>query len=378
VWQRFGNLPDLRTPADSIPGGMSRPAARQSVPLRRRSGKVILFFASLFLFILAIILMKAGAGSLTPLVQERLHVNTPVRSLGFGWLFAYVILSGSPVAAVALTLLDAGALTPAATFTMITGSRLGASFIVFAIGFLYVLRGRSRSASMSMGLLSLTVTGTTFLVALPVGLLMLERGWLRTVSVRSGPVLTSLFAVIFDPIVAWAAARFPTWGLFLMGLGIIMMSFALFDRCLPEMSIKESQIGRTARLVYRPWVMFLLGAAVTLISMSVSISLGILVPLSDRGFVRRENVIPYIMGANVTTFIDTVLAALLLDNPVAFTVILAEMASILIISALVLTLVYRRYEHAVLDFVGWCTASRRNLGFFTLAIFAIPIVLVLL
>jgi Na+/phosphate symporter len=163
-----------------------------------------------------------------------------------------------------------------------------------------------------------------------------------------------------------------------MGLGIIMMSFALFDRCLPEMTIKGSQVGRTARLVYRPWVMFLLGAAVTLISMSVSISLGILVPLSDRGFVRRENVIPYIMGANVTTFIDTVLAALLLDNPVAFTVILAEMVSILIISALVLTLVYRRYEHAVLDFVGWCTASRRNLGFFTLAIFAIPIVLVLL
>ena len=62
-----------------------------------------------------------------------------------------------------------------------------------------------------------------------------------------------------------------------------------------------------ARILYRPVVTFLLGALVTLLTMSVSLSLSILVPLSMRGYVRRENVIPYVMGANITTFIDTLI-----------------------------------------------------------------------
>lgn len=41
----------------------------------------------------------------------------PVNSLGFGWLFAYVIMSGSPVA-VALTFFDVEAIDRLSTFTM--------------------------------------------------------------------------------------------------------------------------------------------------------------------------------------------------------------------------------------------------------------------
>ena len=91
--------------------------------------------------------MKEGAKGLAPLVRNNFHVDNPANSLGFGWLFAYVVMSGSPVAASALTFFDAGALDKLGTFAMITGSRLGASFIVLFIGFIYVLRGHSRAAS---------------------------------------------------------------------------------------------------------------------------------------------------------------------------------------------------------------------------------------
>jgi solute carrier family 34 (sodium-dependent phosphate cotransporter) len=157
-----------------------------------------------------------------------------------------------------------------------------------------------------------------------------------------------------------------------------MVSFNLFDKCLPEMSIKESQVGRMSRLVYRPWVMFLLGAVVTFISMSVSVSLSILVPLSQRGFVRRENVIPYIMGANITTFIDTLLAAVLLNNPPAFTVVLVEMLSITIISIFVLALIYRRFNEVMLNTVEWLVKDNRHLAGFMLMILIVPLLLLFL
>ena len=267
--------------------------------------KVGIFVISLFLFILAITLMKEGARDLGPLVRDRFGVSNPANSLGFGWLFAYVIMSGSPVAAVALTFFDAGIINELSAFTMITGSRLGASFIVLFIGFIYVLRGRNRANSLGMGLLSLVVTATTYLVGMVIGLFLLNSRVLHAFQPQSGAILNSVIDRIFDPIAAFFLSFLPSWGLFLVGLGIIMLSFNLFDKCLPEMALKESQVGRMSRLIYRPWVMFLLGSLITLISMSVSVSLSILVPLSQRGFVRRENVIPYIMGANITTFIDT-------------------------------------------------------------------------
>ena len=114
---------------------------------RVQSGKIGLFVASLFLFVLAIMLMKDGARGLVPLVRDIFSVTNMANSLGFGWLFAYAIMSGSPVAAAALTFFDAGVVDKLGAFAMITGSRLGASFIVLFIGFIYVLRGRDRATS---------------------------------------------------------------------------------------------------------------------------------------------------------------------------------------------------------------------------------------
>lgn len=340
--------------------------------------KIVLFGASLFLFVLAIILMKEGAHGLGPLVRTSFAVDNAANSLGFGWLFAYVIMSGSPVAAAALTFFDAGVIDQVGAFAMITGSRLGASFIVLFIGFIYVLRGRNRATSLSMGLLSLTVTGSTYLIALGLGLAILQYGLLDSVQFRSGVLLNSIIDQIFEPIVKIFTAILPNWSLFLVGLGIIILSFNLFDRCLPQMTVKKSHVGQISRLVYRPWVMFALGAAITLISMSVTVSLSILVPLSHQGFVRRENVIPYIMGANITTFVDTLLAAVLLGNPPAFTIVLVEMFSITVVSIIILATAYHRYEHAILNSVAWVTARNRNLAIFMAVIFVVPLIMILL
>jgi hypothetical protein len=94
--------------------------------------------------------------------------------------------------------------------------------------------------------------------------------------------------------------------------------------------------------------------------------------------VRRENVIPYIMGANITTFVDTLLAAVLLRNPPAFTIVLVEMFSITVVSVVILATIYRRYERGMLSLVAWVTASNRNLAIFMAAIFIAPIALMLI
>lgn len=372
-----------RTAAQSqnLPPPLDLPEARAVLVIqvawweRIRVGKIALFMLSLFLFTLAITLMKDGARSLAPLLQSTFSISNAANCLGFGWLFAYLIMSGSPVAAASLAFFDVGVIDQMGAFAMITGSRFGASFIVLFVGFLYVLRGRDRSTSLSMGLLSLMVTFTTYLPGFVLGAIFLQAGWLDALQPHTGALLHSIIDLAISPLAKLIATLLPNWMVFFAGLGVILLSFSLFDKCLPQMTLKESQFGQLSRLVFRPGVMFLLGALVTMISMSVSLSLSILVPLSARGFVRRENVIPYIMGANITTFIDTLLAAVLLRNSSAFTIIFAGILSITIISILILVTTYGRYRSAILNSVTWITAHNRNLAIFMVFIFILPVLL---
>ena len=343
-----------------------------------RFDKIGLFIISLYLFILAIMLMKIGARVLTPFIQNTFKINNTANSLGFGWLFAYIIMSGSPVAAAALAFFDSGIVSKLGAFAMITGSRLGASFIVLLIGFLYVLRGRNRATSLSMGLLSLSITWSTYIPAFFLGVILLQTGLLDGFQTNHGALLISTTDILVGPVINFISGLFPQWVVFLIGIGIICLSFTLFDKCLPQLAIKESQVGWASRLIYRPVVMFLFGALITLISMSVSISLSILVPLSNRGFIRRENVLPYIMGANITTFIDTLLAAILLGNPTAFTIVLIEMLTITLISMIILISFYPRYQKMILNFVSWITLKNQNLAVFLFVIFVVPILLLLI
>jgi len=333
---------------------------------------------SVALFILSIQLLKEGAGVVAPYVEGWLDVDNPANSLGFGWLFAYLIMSGSPVAAVGLTLYDANVVSQIETLTLISGSRLGASFIVLFIGFVYVLRGQERLAGLSMGLLSFIITGVLHLPGLLIGYLMLANGFADLVRLEGGPALTSVIELVYGPIIQLVMRYAPGWLVFVLGGGLVLVSFNLLDRALPELNLESSQFGAVSRVIYRPIVMFLVGLVVTALSMSVSISLSILVPLSARGYIRSENAIAYIMGANVSTFVDTLLVALLLNNSLATSVVLVQMASITIVSLFILALMYTQFERAVLRLISLIGASTRNLIMFAATILVAPIVLMIL
>ncbi|MDY6878242.1 MAG: hypothetical protein SWK90_18820 [Chloroflexota bacterium] len=337
-----------------------------------------LALSGFLLFILALGLMKEGAGGLTPLLGGHLEITNGADSMGFGWLTACLVLSGSPVAAAAVALLSADALSSLHAFTMIAGSRLGASFIVLLTGFIYAIRGHERWTALTAGVLSLLLTGSIQLLALPVGSLILSRGWLDYISLPALDKLAIGINLGLEPLIGPLATILPDWMLFVIGVGLVMLSFHLFDQALPQVRLEKTNLGQIPRLVYRPEVMFLMGLGITLLTMSVSISVGILVPLSTRGYMRRENIIPYILGANISTLADTLIAAALLGDPRAMTVVMTHMACATIVSLPLILLVYRPYERIISNALAWITRRRRNFAIFLGTIFVIPVILILL
>ena len=71
--------------------------------------QLVYFVLGLFLFVTALGLMKAGAQALVPALRS-IFTDNAWSTLGLGWLGACIVLSGSPIAASALTLLDGGAI----------------------------------------------------------------------------------------------------------------------------------------------------------------------------------------------------------------------------------------------------------------------------
>jgi sodium-dependent phosphate cotransporter len=340
------------------------------------AGKFLLFLPAMFLFILAIQLMKAGAAAVGPTIQGQFPFANGLSTMGTGWLGAYLVLSGSPVAATAISLFGAGTTSVLQTFTMLSGSRLGASFIVLLTGFLYAMRNpKARREPLGIGIQAMTMTAITYLPGMLIGYLILREGLLNGINWHASGKLEAAFSKVYGPFVDLAKAHLPGWALFVVGIATILLAFQLIDRVLPEMN--SDSASKRSSWLKKPWTMFLLGCIVATLTLSVSVALTVLVPLAVKGYVKRDEALPYIMGANITTLADTLVVAMLQHTPVAARIVLAEAIGVTIVSLFILAFIYGPVKRSVIGLDDWLVAKNTRLAGFVVVLFIIPIALLL-
>jgi solute carrier family 34 (sodium-dependent phosphate cotransporter) len=374
---------DGRATAQAEPIGTDTPAAPpepEAPPPRTPASsayRAVRLVVALFLFVLALQVMKTGAESLSLLQNDGLLVRNAGSTLGLGWLGALFVLSGSPVAASSLTLVQANAITDVEGFTMLTGSRLGAAFVALLVAVLYAMRGGKgeRQKPVSTAVMALTTTAVVYIPGALIGFALLQWGTFQSLDISFPAQFDSLVDVVYGPIIG----RIETWPagvLFLGGLGILLLSFKLIDTVLPHLDEHSIESGKLDWLK-RKWPMFGLGCLVALITMSVSVALTVLVPLVVKGYVKREAIVPYIMGANITTLGDTLLAAFLLQSPAAVRIVLAGIIGTTIVSVILLAFFYVPVRRGIWKFQRQMIKNKPRLAMFTAALFAMPIVIIL-
>ncbi len=333
--------------------------------------------AALYLFVLALRLLSAAAGGIADLLT-RLSVDGPLNLLGFGWLLSYGALSGSPVAALSLSLLDGGTLGTTEALGMIAGSRFGASLVVLLVGFIAYLDGRRNPDGIYVGVVALLTTATIYAPATALGVALLRSGVLDGAEGSVPAGWGDLAGAISAPLVEPLDERLTVVVLFLLGVSALLAAFWVFDRVLPNLDPPSPRIERLSRRFASPRAMFLFGALLTSVTMSVALSVTILVPLTLKGVVRRTAIVPYIMGANITTFVDTLFAATLVPTPLAVPVVLAQVGAVTAISAAVLLVGYGPYSRLVLAAAHVTVANRRWLVALLAAMGGLPLLLLAL
>jgi sodium-dependent phosphate cotransporter len=337
---------------------------------------VVRIAAALFFFVGALQLLKTGAQALDVLNENGILVRNAGSTLGLGWLGALLVLSGSPVAATALALVAGGAISETQGFTMLTGSRLGAAFVVLVVAAVYALRGGSgeRLKPVSTAVMALSTTAVIYVPAAALGLGLLHWGPYSRLSLE----FPNQFGDLIDFVYGGLLARLENLHellVFGLGLAILLFSFKLIDAVMPELN-EETLGARRVEWLKRKWPMFGLGCLVALVTMSVSVALTVLVPLVAKKYVKREDIIPYIMGANITTLGDTLLAGLALDSDAAVRIVLAGIIGTTVISVLLLALFYPQLRTGIWAFQRRVVRSKARLAAFVGALFLTPLIVV--
>jgi len=192
---------------------------------------------AIWLFLCAIAVLKDGAAALAPVLQGSLLTDSPASTLGFGWLGAMLVMSGSPIAVSALALLDGGVVDKIEALTMLTGSRLGASFVVLVVAFVYALRGErtgeARRASLSIGVMALVSTAFVYVPALLVAIPLAKSGVIRRLLPDGGGEPPDVIQALTHPVRDLIARVVPDSLLFVVGLVLLIASVRLIERALP-------------------------------------------------------------------------------------------------------------------------------------------------
>lgn len=292
------------------------------------SGSVVLglgIVTTVLLFLFAIQLLGSATNGVAPLFRGvfRTVVVGDSAALGVSWLGAYVVANGSVVAALGLSLFNADVITVAQLFLMITGSRLGSAAVVVFIGALdYFQKERyTMQESVSMGILSFLVTHSIYIPVTILGYLFLPpvQNWLGSLSRRW---TINLWVIqFFQPLTETITAAIGPILSFVAALGLLFGSLTLFDYFLEMI---DTAVFRERLFTHfrHPWLSFAIGFVVTGLTTSVAFSLGVVVPLYNRGYVQRDALVPYILGANLGTLFDTLVVAAVLESTVGIAVVL--------------------------------------------------------
>jgi sodium-dependent phosphate cotransporter len=334
---------------------------------------------AIVLFLFAVQLLGTATDAAAPVLERMFDdiVDSDPATLGLSWFGAYVLGNGSVIAALALSLFTADILTAQQLFLAIAGSRLGAAAIVVFIGALDYVQKRAYNLqkAVSMGLLTFLLTHSIYVPVTVLGYVGLPylRGSLRTTS--DGVVLGVPTPEFFGPLTLAITTRIGPPASFVLAIGVLFGSLKLFDRLLA--SVDTTTLRRRFFSHFkRTWLSFVMGLVVTTATTSVAFSLGVIVPLYNRGYVERDELVPYVLGANLGTLFDTLVVAVVLESPVGTTVVL-ELLLIATLVTLVALAVHDRYSSLVTAVDDRLLEDRRVFVAFVLSLLVGPLALLL-
>lgn len=304
---------------------------------------------AILLFLFSVRLLGSTTDTLSPVIRSILEniILGDLSILGFSWVISYLLGNGSVVAALGISLFSAGLVNGSELFLLVGGSRLGAAGIVVFIGALDYFQKKHYTIgkSLSLGLLSFLITYTVYIPSIFVGYFLYRRFSILFVGFEFSLGLNIGYLGFIEDISLLLIDLLGPIIVLLLVIFLLFFSLKLFDsvfRSIDTEWIRENYFKK----LQNKWISFGSGLLITAVTTSIAFSLGIIVPLYNRDYIKRKEIIPYILGANISTLIDTFIIAILLGTIEGGIIIL-----FLIFVTIIITLSFLIFYKNYFDFI---------------------------
>jgi solute carrier family 34 (sodium-dependent phosphate cotransporter) len=353
--------------------------------LGSKYGNIIGSLVALYFFISAIMLIKESAGLMTAFLAEKivLVIRDTTSGVFAGWLGTALLHSSGAFDSIIVAFVSSGAMPIGLAVSTIIGAELGTTVTPFLISVLNQVRKKQhQDAAFNVTLTHVIYNLCTLAIFYPAELFFGTLTWIAlqgsNVFVKA-PWLNAIpdFLDVATPWVPVILQYIPPWLGIILGAVMLILALGGVEKYMTEIFNMPRSWNLIRATFQKPYRAFLAGFLFTLLIPSTTVMVSLLVPLATSGVLGAEfYILPYILGANIGTVFDVMIAAMATGDPIALGVWLVHL-SVNVIGALIFLPLMKPFSRVIKATADKIAASPR-LTLVVAAVFhIIPAVIIL-
>jgi len=339
----------------------------------------------LYLFIFAIETIKTTSLALAPDIQNfLLHDMNPLKAIATGWFTTAVVQSSGVVGSITAAFAGNGILSLETAVYILIGASLGTTLTALLISIITISQKRRDfrhgfEIGLCYALYSALLVFIVFVLEFFFGAFSKTSLFLASIigdKIALGKV-PNVVEIVTSPILNVLLEKTNNLIVFIFGFAILIFALRYIGKSILEVFGGEENTRKLINKHFDSKIkVYFLGAFLTAIIFSSSITISLLVPLAVTRVINLKKAIPFILGADLGTTTDVLLASIIIGNENALATFLAFFLFGLIGTLIFLPntrFLYKITKHTSKKLIH---ISRKKALYFLLAFLTIPLLMI--
>jgi len=348
---------------------------------------MIYTLVALYFFLSSIVLIKSSASLFGKSLAEQLVylVHDTTSGVFTGWICTALLHSSGAFDSIIVAFTSAGILPLRLSVATIIGAELGTTVTPQLIAILGYIRKRGDEFKLSFRVsqMHLWYNLFTLMIMYPLELFF---GLFTSIALGGSYLFSGIrgLAVIpsfLDMIAPWIPIlldHIPPWVGIIGGAVLLISSLMLAEQSMTATFSMPRSWNLIKATFAKPLRSFLAGFVFTIFVPSTTVMVSLLVPLAASGVIGADyHILPYIIGANIGTVFDVMMAAFATGDPVALGVWIVHL-SINVFSAAIFLPLLKPLGAFIRMSSDYLTSHRIRAIIFIIVIHVIPLLILLL
>lgn len=302
---------------------------------------------------------------------------SPSKSFFISYLMTEISMSWSPIAWAFISLWETIHIGITNLAAIIMGTRGGINSFLLITGLLMLFKWKSLRRSLGITVIQFFVTLSVTLFAAIFLFPLLKMNFTTQLAhfVSNWFIFNSALEKLISPIANIIKTNISqSFFIVILGLFFMIGGLFLFDKSFSFLKEKENK--EILKKFESPKTAFLSGFIITALTMSLSISVTILLPLYIRKLIDRKLLIAYILWANISTLFDTLFLWVITKSTIGIQVIISFLIAVTF-SVWIYLLFFKLYRKTIEKMTDNILKNKYRFLVFTIIIMLIPIIYLL-